>query len=839
MKKSNLKNISLIVLVFIVVAAGCGAYFSFASKMIYEESSRHLTEIYSQVRNSLRDVVKEKWNLLTVWKQYIMREQDEAVISEFISEQKAKWGFSDFYFISPNGEFCTVDGRKGFFNMHSRISDLMDKKESVVLDVALPKRELTVFAIPMERASYKGFAYQAIAIGYDNDSLVKSLNTNTFEGFADNFVVDETGRVSLARSTKNKQRIYNLFAYINNLPEVAPERKQRLVDLIMQHHKGVTTLNIRGENYYLIHMPTEYAKSMLVGLIPVSVVNASMNKLQAITMIVFVLLAALISGSYLAFVHYKNRLALNKKDREILYKEQLFSTLSDNVDDAFVMVDCDDLKVDYISANAQRLLGIKLDAKSFGVALSSLGEDERYFDIGKHIRENPESNRIEWDKDFVHPITLEKRWFHILVYRSMVQNTPKYIIVMSDRTKEHALNQSLSNALSLAQSANKAKSNFLANMSHDIRTPMNAIVGFAGLISDNAGDAERVKDYSHKITYSSKHLLSLINDILDMSKIESGETSLKLSDFNLYELKQDLQGIIGPQAQGKGQEFRVEFKGQVPAMVRGDKMRLNQILLNLLSNAVKYTPSGGHISLIVEGRAGHRSDYCLLQFVVQDDGYGMSEKFQKQLFKPFTREYTEETKNIQGTGIGMAIVKNIVELLGGSISVVSSKGHGSTFTVNLELAVITPAAKSEQAEAGDAQSISLAGLKALAAEDNAINAEILELLMMKEGASLEICENGQLVAERFATSTEGEFDIIFMDVQMPVLDGYGATRLIRSCRHPQAKSIPIVAMTANAFAEDAHKALEAGMDAHTSKPVDMHKVKKIVAELLPKFGKQA
>ena len=837
--KKGLKNISLIVGIFLIVALGCGAYFNFASQMIYEESSRHLTEIYTQVRDSLRDIVKEKWNLLTVWKQYIKRENDEKLIEEFINEQKAKWGFTDFYFIAPNGEFYTVDGRRGFFNLHSRINNLMDKKEAVVLDVALPKRELTVFAIPMDLDSYQGFTYQAIAIGYDNESLVKTLNTNTFDGYADNFVVDETGRVSLSRATKSKQRIYNFFAYLSNLPDVPAEQKHRLQNLISRRHKGVTTLNIKGESYYLIHMPTDYSQSMLVGLIPISVVNASMNKLQAITMVVFLLLAMLISGSYLVFVHYKNRLALNKKDREILYKEQLFSTLSDNVDDAFFMVDCENLALDYISPNAQRLLGLELDAQTLGASLSNLGEDDRYFEVGKNLRENPHSNRMEWDKEFLHPVTLEKRWFHVLVYRSIIQNAPKYIIVLSDRTKEHALNQSLSNALSLAQSANKAKSNFLANMSHDIRTPMNAIVGFAGLISDNAADAEKVRDYSHKITYSSKHLLSLINDILDMSKIESGETSLTLSDFSLYELKDDLQSIIGPQAQNKQQSFKVDFKGQVPAMVHGDKMRINQILLNLLSNAVKYTPIGGHITLLVEGRAGHRSDYCLLQFVVQDDGFGMSEEFQKQLFKPFTREYTEETKHIQGTGIGMAIVKNIVDLLGGSISVVSSKGHGSTFTVNLELAVVTPAEQSEGKAGAAAGIISLAGLKVLAAEDNAINAEILELLLLKEGASLELCENGQLVAERFAISTEGEFDIIFMDVQMPVLDGYGAARLIRSCRHPQAKTIPIVAMTANAFAEDAHRALEAGMDAHTAKPVDMQKVKQIVAELLPDFRKKA
>ena len=836
--KKSIKNLSLIAIVIATVALACVAYFSFASKMIYEESSRHLTEIYTQVRDSLRDIVEGKWNLLTVWKQYLLREKDEDSISRFVQEQKLKWGFTDFYFVAANGEFYTVDGRKGFFNMHQKINDLVDKQEPVVLDVALPQKELKVFAIPMPAAQFHGFNYQAIAISYDNEDLIKSLNTNTFEGEADNFIIDETGRVSIARASKRGQRIYNFYAYINNQLDIPLETKQNLLERIQSKGNGVSTLTIKGENYYIIYMPAQYARSILVGLIPVSVVNASMNKLQAITMIVFVCLALLLSGAYIIFLHYKNRLALSIKDKELLYKEQLFSTLSDNVDDAFFMVDCKTMTVDYISPNVTRLLGIVLGNDVLGSPVASLGGDEMYFEVGKHIKENPDAQRMEWDKEYIHPVTLEKRWFHVLVYLSLVQKVPKYVIVLSDRTKEHALNQSLSNALSLAQSANKAKSNFLANMSHDIRTPMNAIVGFAGLIEDNATNPEKVKDYSHKITYSSKHLLSLINDILDMSKIESGETSLKLSDFSLRELEEELQGIIGPQARGKQQDFAVEYQGQLPSMVHSDKMRINQILLNLLSNAVKYTPNGGKVRLLVSAKPGHSQEFCHAQFVVQDNGFGMSEEFQKQLFKPFSREYNENTRNIQGTGIGMAIVKNIVELLGGNITVVSARGKGTTFTVSLELAVAAAAKQQGTAQADDKQAqISLRGLKVLAAEDNAINAEILELLLMKEGASVEICENGLLVAERFAASHEHEFDIIFMDVQMPVLDGYGATKLIRACEHPQAKSIPIVAMTANAFAEDAHKALEAGMDAHTTKPVDMKRLKQVVAELLPKLNK--
>ncbi len=532
---------------------------------------------------------------------------------------------------------------------------------------------------------------------------------------------------------------------------------------------------------------------------------------------------------------------------------------------------------------------------------------------------------------------------------------------MLARSKETA-----EQAFRIAEEANKAKSSFLSNMSHDIRTPMNAIVGFATLLARDAENPEKVREYTRKITVSSQHLLGLINDILDISKIEAGKTVLNLSDENIVDLVENIDSIIRPQMKAKGHTFEVYSRDIRHEQVIMDKLRLNQILLNLLSNAVKYTPEGGNVTLTVQELPKHARQLAHFRFVVADDGYGMSEEYQQKIFQAFTREEDSVTNKIQGTGLGMAITKNLLDLMGGKITVASQKGKGSVFTVELELQISEQAvdqgfwekhgitrllavddeevicqniqitmegtgvtvdyaldghtavdmakqaeeegrpyhivlldwkmpgidgvdtAKSirreipkeipilvltsydwpeiEEAarEAGvnaflskpffltsfrqkvDAvlgheentppketveQSI-LHGMHILVAEDNEINAEILGELLDMAGASCDICENGKLAVEAFEKSIPGQYQLVLMDVQMPVMNGYEATKAIRDLGHPLALKIPIIAMTANAFAEDIRDALEAGMNAHVAKPVDMAVLEQTVKAVL-------
>ncbi len=376
-------------------------------------------------------------------------------------------------------------------------------------------------------------------------------------------------------------------------------------------------------------------------------------------------------------------------------------------------------------------------------------------------------------------------------------------------------------ALQSAERASKAKTDFLANMSHDIRTPMNAIIGITTLMKNELHQPEKLAEHLGKLESSGRLLLGIINDILDMSRIESGKTTLNVEPMHLPQQIDHLSTMIRAQANEKAQTFTVSTHLRHENLL-ADPTRLNQVLMNILSNAVKYTPRGGHIRFEVE-ELPRNEHYAKYQFTVQDDGIGMSEAYQKTLFDPFTREEKSGTNKVQGTGLGMAITKNIVDLMGGSISVESATGKGTRFEVVLEFPIDTAAdaVPKEQALPEEEAASPLSGMKFLCAEDNAINAEILELLLESNGASCTICSNGQEIVDAFANVKPGEYDMILMDVQMPVMDGLEAARRIRNGENPLGRTIPILAMTANAFLEDMQKSKEAGMDAHLSKPVDI------------------
>ena len=384
-------------------------------------------------------------------------------------------------------------------------------------------------------------------------------------------------------------------------------------------------------------------------------------------------------------------------------------------------------------------------------------------------------------------------------------------------------------ALHAAERASQAKTDFLSNMSHDIRTPMNAIVGLTTLMKNELDQPERLAEHLHKLESSGQLLLGIINDILDMSRIESGKTTLNVEPMHLPQQLDQLSTMIRAQANEKAQTFTVSTHLRHENLL-ADPTRLNQVLMNILSNAVKYTPKGGHIRFEVE-ELPRNEHYAKYQFTVQDDGIGMSEAYQKTLFDPFTREERSGTNKVQGTGLGMAITKNIVDLMGGSIHVESTTGKGTRFEVVLEFPIDTAADAVPKAQAlpEEPEDVSpLCGMNFLCAEDNAINAEILELLLESKGAHCKIYPNGQELVDAFADVKPGEYDMILMDVQMPVMDGLEAARRIRSSENPLGRVIPILAMTANAFLEDMQKSKEAGMDEHLSKPVDISALEQTV-----------
>lgn len=966
MCRKKCKLIIVILAAFMVLASAIG-YFTFVSSMVYQESSSHLKEIYTQSNKAFNGIVSEKWKSLNDWLPYLEKVRNDEKMLQYISDRQEQWGFTDFYFISHDGDYIDSKGKTGYISLGRQLPDLIDEDECIVSSAAFPGYpELIFFAVPSAEGEYKGFEYEAVGISYTNSDLAESLEISAFEGCSESFVIDGSGRVVIDCAMDGDSLFFNMFSWLEKETEMGTTEIKSLSDKINNRAFGVTKFVKSGEGYYLVYQPTQILNWTVVGIVPSAVVNASMNRLQAITIPAIIVLVVFVFAIVIFFIVSENRRNLAAKDTEILYREELFGILTSNSEDIYFIVDDGDYKVTYVSPNIEKALGLREEDIRANIHLvDELAASPDTVRIIDKFSEIDLGAQKQFEREYIHSKTGECLWFLVTVFHTKINDDKKYVIILSDRSRERRMNQTLSHALQVAKSANEAKSNFLANMSHDIRTPMNAIVGFSMLLRKNPDNPDKVREYTKKIISSGQHLLSLINDVLDMSKIESGKTSLNPTEFRLAELIDEIHTIVIPQMKMKKLNFELRSRGRLPEYIVGDRMRINQILLNLLSNAIKYTPEGGSIILTTEGRQ-KSANLAHIRFIVADNGYGMSAEFLKNLFEPFAREDNDKINGIQGTGLGMAITKNIVELMGGSISVDSEPGCGSVFNVDLELQIVNgepdkefwrelgitrmlvaddmeevcvdvrelmaetgvevdcaiggkeavrmasaaaeiheeyhiiildwkmmdmdgvEAARRIREKVGDMvpimvltsydfeniedkareagitaflskpffvssfrnavekscilseehdimespdERMEFAGMRILAAEDNEPNAEILTELLKTEGIECEIAENGKEAVELFNASKPGYYDMIFMDIAMPVMDGYEATGFIRSSLHPDGATIPIVAMTAYVFEEDVRRSLEEGMDAHTAKPIDMENVKDLIRQL--------
>ena len=382
-------------------------------------------------------------------------------------------------------------------------------------------------------------------------------------------------------------------------------------------------------------------------------------------------------------------------------------------------------------------------------------------------------------------------------------------------------NRNLASAAKEADSANKAKTVFLSTMSHDIRTPMNAIIGLTTITEKNIGDTKSVSDNLHKIKLASNHLLTLINDILDISKVEHGNISLSPVRFSISDLAENLENIVLPMIRQKNIDFRFNKNNITQKYLYADQLRINQIFINILSNSIKYTPDNGQVYVDLSEEAGNKEGFIKLVYKVSDTGIGMSESFMKIMYEPFMRQTDSRINTIQGTGLGLAITKKMVDLMGGKIECQSKEGEGTTFTITLEIEV---SESENSAETQEENNSDLTGMKILVAEDMDVNWEIISTLLEMYGIKCRRAENGKVAVDTLRNIQSGEFDAVFMDIQMPVMNGLDATREIRKLENPYAANIPIIAMTADAFSENVTECFEAGMNGHIAKPIDINNV---------------
>ena len=958
---------ALLLLVFL--AAGfCVRYLSFVSQIIYQESTSHLEEVLHKSNNMLNQMVRKNLTYLHLYNRFLESTSDEAEIQAYIEKAQQDTGFASFYFLSYDGNYMTVTGETGYLGLQTNLDEMLADGDDIVMNTALPgKPQLLVFVCPETQGSYRGFAYDAIAISYYNDAVLRLLDNSAFQGNASNYVIYSDGRVVIDNSVNRKKTIYNFIAMLRDHSDLTEEQILDLSNAFAQGRSGNMKVKLGDTSYYLVYEGTAVQSWTMLGLVPVSIVNASLDKLWSYTIQIVVGIAFGLAVLVILLIVRRNRATVRRKNTEILYRDELFRKLSLNVDDVFLMLDAKTSKTDYVSPNIGRLLGIPW--KTVRQDVHALAELYPQYDPDrdKNFLEGlSRGEQREWDAAYIHQETRELRWFHIIAMGSEVECRTKYILVMSDRTADKQINQALSDAVAAAETANRAKSTFLSNMSHDIRTPMNAIIGFTTLALSNIDDKNRVKDYLAKTLASSNHLLSLINDVLDMSRIESGKIHLEEVEVNLSDVLHDLKTIVSGQIYAKQLELYMDATDVTDEDVYCDKTRLNQILLNLLSNAIKFTPAGGTVSVRVRQLAGKVHGCGQYEFRIKDNGIGMSEEFAKKIFEPFERERTSTVSRIQGTGLGMAITKNIVDMMGGTIEVQTAQGKGSEFIICLPMRTQDehrPVEKITELEGLKAlvvdddfntcdsvtkmlvkvgmraewtlsgkeavlrarQSIEMsdvyhayiidwrlpdmngievtrqirslhddtpiiiltaydwsdieveakaAGVTAfcskpmfmsdlretlmsalgqkltdasqellpeedadfkdrhiLLVEDNELNREIAQEILREYGFRVDTAENGAVAVEKVRTAAPGSYDLVLMDVQMPVMDGYTATRQIRALEDPALAGIPILAMTANAFDEDRRNAMESGMNGFLSKPIvigdlvqELHKI---------------
>ena len=957
------------ILLLVLLAVGFGVrYISFVSQTIYQESTSHLEEVLHKSNNMLKEMVRKNLTYLHLYNDFLENTSDEAEIQTYIEKAQQSTGFVGFYFLTYDGNYMTVTGETGYLGLQTNLDEKLSKGEDIVMNTALPgKPQMLAFICPETQGSYRGFAYDAIAIAYYNDAVLKLLDNSAFEGNASNYVIYPDGRVIIDNSVNRKETVYNFIAMLREHSDLSEKQVLALSDAFAQGSSGNMRVTLGGISYYLVYEGAAVQNWTMLGLVPVRVVNAGLDKLWFHTIQIVAGITVGIAVLVILLIVRRGHANLRRKNTEISYRDELFKKLSLNVDDVFLMLDAETAKVDYVSPNIERLLGIPWkEVRQDARVLAALHPKDSPDRDKNYLEGLLSGQQREWDDEYGHLETGERRWFHIVAMGSEVEGRTKHILVMSDRTADKQVNQALSDAVAAAETANRAKSTFLSNMSHDIRTPMNAIIGFTTLAISNIDDKNRVKDYLTKTLASSNHLLSLINDVLDMSRIESGKIHLEEVEVNLSDVLHDLKTIVSGQIHAKQLELYMDAMDVTDEDVYCDKTRLNQILLNLLSNAIKFTPAGGTVSVRVRQLAGKVHGCGQYEFRIKDNGIGMSQEFAQKIFEPFERERTSTVSRIQGTGLGMAITKNIVDMMGGTIEVQTAQGKGTEFTVCVPMRAQTeqrPVEKITELEGLKAlvvdddfntcdsvtkmlvkvgmraewtlsgkeavlrarQSIEMsdvyhayiidwrlpdmngievtrqirslhddtpiiiltaydwsdieveakaAGVTAfcskpmfmsdlretlmsalgqnqtdaaqellpqknadfkgrhiLLVEDNELNREIAQEILREYGFRVDTAENGEVAVEKVSTAAPGSYDLVLMDVQMPVMDGYTATRKIRALDDPARAKLPILAMTANAFDEDRRNALESGMNGFLSKPIvigdlvqELHKI---------------
>ncbi len=680
----------------------------------------------------------------------------------------------------------------------------------------------------------------------DVNSLNDAFSVDFLRNRGHSYLIDKNGDILFrSTTTRGNKTSGNIFTILENETENEKTTVDEIADMVRDGSSAWTVLSYNSENNLYYFSPVQSTDWYLVSVVLEDVLNV---QTQHILMRTFILVLIILLGfaALIGLLLYREHQNLKLLESENSSEKQMLIESNSEVKIIILAVnpEKDTYKLLSIAADEERMQTVTEAKFSALVAAFSNAVDAQYreeyqkrFGL-QNLKKVVQQQKNEY-YEFMAGQNGETHWIGAEAVVVHPENQDSMIVyserIMDVAKKEEEENRRvLQNALDMAEQANHAKTTFLNSMSHDIRTPMNAIIGFTALATAHIDDTALVKDYLRKIATSGDHLLSLINDILDMSRIESGSMKIEEAQVHLPTLLQEIKTIVQPDIEAKQMSFLIDTGEIKNEEILCDKLHFSQVMLNLLSNAVKYTPAAGKIEIHVRQKVSVRPDYACYEFHVKDNGIGMSEEFQKHVFESFTREQTQTVSGIQGSGLGMAITKNILDMMGGTISVHSEPNVGTAFIVTLQFKIAAETGKAAVQEEDNVSgaTIDLKGRKVLLAEDNELNREIATAILEDIGVAVSCVSNGIEVVDEIAHSVPGQYDLILMDIQMPLMDGYTATREIRTLDNPEIADIPIIALTANAFDSDKKKALKTGMNGYVAKPISTEKLMEAMREAL-------
>lgn len=818
------------IIVLMLTGALLGSVIFFLSSRIRlqmeHSATRNVREIVQVIESGIAEIRRNDVSAAKRLSSFFSLEEDTVGL---LKRMQTDSPFTRISFV-PSGAHLGVSSRGKEFSA-ANLPDWNDTlaEESWITDVYMSDLGAWTYTIQCpvyDKDSYVGNLYADVIMERYDDILPDSI----YQSNGLIYILDADSLRFIYEPTNTDVIIsgkYDLHSFLNDFGILDAQVEQDINHAIKQRDSSIVKMVVDGESSYVYFWPVDKGEWYLCGIIPEQSIQ---SEGRAVTQTIAAASILIFGAAVITFMSYSRYSRKNQKVRQ--YQIDLFHGIAKSIDHVVLLYDCGTGVLELAFDNIHRVLGIDqriVDRVREAAQLPEPYQGERLLQI---LRPETFQSGLEFMERVMwrNPETGVSQCLEIETTYILLDNKKKCIFSILDVTKEEQMQESLRASALAAQNASRVKSDFLSQMSHEIRTPMNAVVGMVQIAEARLDDRGRVLDCLKKIKSSSQHLLSLINDILDISKIESQKMSLSEEWFGLEGLLGDLNNIISIQAGLRKQSFTIlNQAGNVELLA--DRMRLSQVLMNLLNNSVKYTQEGGCVTLAIEQKSSKTKDYCLMRFCITDNGIGMSEEFQKKLFMPFEREDDQEVRAQTGTGLGLSIVQSMVSLMGGTIRAESVKGTGSTFYVDIEFKCKSGGQAEQDIEL--AQDLcDLSGITILLAEDNELNREIADEFLKMANAQVECAADGMDAFEQFRDSTQGHFDIILMDMQMPRWNGLEATRQIRALDRADAGAVPIIAVTANAYFEDEQKCLEAGMNDHIAKPLDMQEFYKKVKKYL-------